>query len=103
MTLDEVVTREAIERIDLLKVDVEGAEADVLAGGHTTLASGAVAAVLFEVSTPQTEALGHEPGAAFEELHAARYIVHELEQDGSLGRVVGGPRGVYANYVAVRA
>jgi hypothetical protein len=39
VTLDEVVARHGIGTVDLLKVDVEGAESDVLAGGRATLAT----------------------------------------------------------------
>lgn len=102
VTLDKYAPRHGLGRIDLLKVDVEGAEADVLAGARATLASGRVGAVLFEVSKPQTEALGHGPGAAFEELHAAGFAVHDLEPDGVPGRVVAEPATRYANYVALR-
>lgn len=103
VTLDEYLSERAIERVDLLKVDVEGAEADVLAGGRETLAEARVGAVLFEVSLPQTEALGHDPADPFEELHALSYAVHELEPDGSPGRTVTEPQRPYANYVALRA
>ena len=103
ITLDEYTAERGIERIDLLKVDVEGAEADVLAGGRTTLAAGAVAAVLFEVSKPQTEALGHDPADAFEELRAAGFSVHALEPDGRPGAEAAEPGPRYANYVALRA
>ncbi len=36
-TVDAVCDRQGIERIDLLKVDVEGAEVDVLRGAHAML------------------------------------------------------------------
>lgn len=102
VTLDEYVARQTIDRIALLKVDVEGAEADVLAGARATLASGRVGAVLFEASQPQIEALGHDPAAAFELLQEAGLSVHALEPDGSVGRPVAEPEVRYANYVALR-
>lgn len=36
-TLDEAATELAVERIDLLKIDVEGAEMEVLQGGNNTI------------------------------------------------------------------
>lgn len=102
LTLDEYVARQAIERIDLLKVDVEGAEVDVLEGARATLASRRVGAVLFEASRPQIEALGHDPASAFEALREAGLTVRSLEPDGSPGRHASRPEARYANYIALR-
>jgi len=48
-TLDEVVEQLGVRGIDLLKIDVERAEADVLAGGTRTLSSHRVDCVLAEL------------------------------------------------------
>ncbi|PLK27384.1 FkbM family methyltransferase [Novosphingobium sp. TH158] len=48
VTGDEFVEGNDIERISVLKIDVEGMEADCLAGFERTFARGAVAAVQFE-------------------------------------------------------
>jgi FkbM family methyltransferase len=45
---DDYVTEQAIDRIDLLKLDVEGAEGDVLHGLARTFERGAIGAVQFE-------------------------------------------------------
>lgn len=47
-TLDQFVREEGIDRIDLLKIDVEGAEMKVLAGARDTLAEGRIAVIQFE-------------------------------------------------------
>jgi len=47
-TLDEYCSTAGIERIDLLKIDVEGHELDVLAGGSKLLQSGGIRLVQFE-------------------------------------------------------
>lgn len=47
-TLDRISERQQINRIDLLKVDVEGHELAVLQGARDLFASGAIAAVQFE-------------------------------------------------------
>jgi FkbM family methyltransferase len=100
-TLDDYATKHQIERIDLLKVDVEGAEADVFAGSRSLLASRRVSVVLFEVSLVQTEALGHAAAAAFKELESAGFVVCALEQDGSVRSRAIEPLRRYANYVAL--
>jgi hypothetical protein len=47
-TLDNYCCHAGIERIDLLKVDVEGHELDVLAGGRQMFERGRVSIVMFE-------------------------------------------------------
>jgi FkbM family methyltransferase len=50
VTLDSYVERERIERVDLIKVDVEGAEALVFKGASRLLASDAAPIVFFELN-----------------------------------------------------
>ena len=47
-TVDEVRAAQAVEFIDLMKIDVEGGELDVLRGGRQAFADGAVGMVQFE-------------------------------------------------------
>lgn len=47
-TVDEVCAEEAVQNIDLLKLDAEGAEALVLAGAQRMLAEGRIDRVVFE-------------------------------------------------------
>lgn len=98
-TVDHFCAESRIERIDFLKIDVEGAEADVIRGASRMLSERRVGIVLFEVSLPQTLSLGHEPCDAFAELEAHEYRSFELRDD---GRPVarGNEQPEYANYVA---
>jgi FkbM family methyltransferase len=48
VTLDEFVARERIARVDLMKVDVEGAELLVFRGGHRLLARPDAPVILYE-------------------------------------------------------
>jgi FkbM family methyltransferase len=50
VTLDSYVARERIERVDLIKVDVEGAETLVFKGASRLLASDAAPIVFFELN-----------------------------------------------------
>ena len=50
VTLDEFCAAEGVERIDFLKVDVEGHELAVLQGGHKMISSGNVLRIQFEYS-----------------------------------------------------
>lgn len=100
VTLDEYAERNRIERIDLLKIDVEGAEPDVLAGATGLLQARRVGSILFEVSLPQLESLGHEPTEPFSRLAAAGYTSRRVAADGSLGPPATRAEERYANYVA---
>lgn len=48
-TLDEFLTQYGIEKIDLLKIDVQGAEYRVLQGGATALAAGRIRVLYLEI------------------------------------------------------
>jgi FkbM family methyltransferase len=48
VTLDEVIAQYSIDRVDLLKLDVEGAELAALRGAQASLANGVIRAVGFE-------------------------------------------------------
>jgi FkbM family methyltransferase len=54
-TLDEACAAEGIEAIDFLKIDVEGAEIDVLQGGRSMLDRGAVHFIQFEFGFRQVD------------------------------------------------
>lgn len=54
-TLDEVCRLEGIDAIDFLKIDVEGAELDVLQGGRSLLDSGRVRFIQFEFGFRQVD------------------------------------------------
>ena len=98
-TLDTHCDRHGIERIDLLKIDVEGAELDVLRGGRNLLGARRVGVILFEVSLPQTTALGRAPADVFGELESYGYRSYELDAEGRPTPRRPEPLE-YANYVA---
>jgi FkbM family methyltransferase len=57
-TLDAITTRLALPRIDFIKIDVEGAEANVIAGGSATLKA-MQPIMLMELSDRALRAQGH--------------------------------------------
>jgi FkbM family methyltransferase len=57
-TLDAYAAEAAIERIDLLKVDVEGAEERVLRGARGLLEAGRVSAIVLELSDNTLDSFG---------------------------------------------
>jgi FkbM family methyltransferase len=48
-TLDDFLTQQGIERVDLLKIDVQGAEYRVLQGGASSLSAGRVRVLYLEI------------------------------------------------------
>jgi FkbM family methyltransferase len=102
ITLDGYCADRGVERIDLLQLDVEGAELEVLEGASGLLDAGAIERVLFEVSVPQLEAHGHPPAEIFERLATAGFTCHPLAPGGGLGEPAAQPTGTWANYAALR-
>jgi FkbM family methyltransferase len=82
-TLDDYAAAAGIERIDLLKVDVEGAEPRVLAGAAGLLAERRVAAALVEVAGPTLAAFGATAAELLELLDDHGLRPHVVE-DGRL-------------------
>jgi FkbM family methyltransferase len=103
LTLDAYAASAGLEQIALLKVDVEGAEPEVLEGAGGLLERGAVHAILFEVSLPQAESLGHDAREPFAQLDRLGYECRRIEADGSPGARVERAVERYANYVAFPA
>jgi FkbM family methyltransferase len=62
-TLDDCMREWRIDRIDLMKIDVEGAEPLVLAGGAKCLAGGVVRHAMIEVNGPRLTEAGAGPDA----------------------------------------
>ena len=69
-TLDDCVRTWRIGCIDLMKIDVEGAEPQVLAGGADTLARGIVRHAMIEVNGPRLTEAGSSPAALAQRLEA---------------------------------
>lgn len=55
-TIDETVREHAVERVDFMKMDVEGNELGVLRGARKSLEAGKIRALAFEFGSPQINA-----------------------------------------------
>ena len=96
-TIDELLTRKGIERVDLLKIDVEGAEPEVFAGAAESLARGAIERIVFEISRAPLLRMGHRIEDVFRPLREAGYSIRSFEGK----EIVGVPEWSFANLVAV--
>ena len=100
VALDAYCERCDIERLALLKVDVEGAEGRVLAGAQGLLARGAIDVLLIEVSDNTLEHASETARALLARLEEVGMRPHVIED----GRVrpfrVAGRLGTLANVIA---
>jgi FkbM family methyltransferase len=67
-TLDDCLAEWQLDRIDLLKVDVEGYEPRVFAGGEQALVQGQIRAILCEFNDPWLQLAGSNAQALYERL-----------------------------------
>ena len=82
-TLDTVAEQQGITRLDLLKMDVEGAEEPVLGGGRALL-SRSRPTILFETNPGAARRLGLAPDGAWQALAKLGYRFFSLRPKGIL-------------------
>jgi FkbM family methyltransferase len=78
--LDEVCDEEKVERIDLLKLDVEGSELDVLRGAERLLSRGAIEVIQFEFGGCNIDSRTFLRD--FFSLLGGRYRIYRIVRDG---------------------
>lgn len=104
-TLDEFVASAGITQIALLKVDVEGYESLVFAGGSDTIRRIRPGVIYFEVCPPITVEAGFDPAQPAMMLTEAGYSLFRLDPDGHLLPALASEIRTleYANWVALPA
>jgi FkbM family methyltransferase len=81
-TLDEVVAGEGLERVDMVKIDVEGFETAVLGGAHDTLRIHRPV-LLIEAYDPSLREAGSSVDELLRLLRDAGYVVSEFGASGT--------------------
>jgi FkbM family methyltransferase len=107
-TLAQVFEEHAVDRtVDFLKVDVEGAEADVLAGGDFERFRPRV--VIVEATVPGTSVPAHEPWEAAMLEAGYQFVLFDglnrfyvRQEDGELAPLLSAPANVFDDYVEHR-
>ena len=98
-TLDDSVDRERLDRLDVLKIDVEGAELEVVRGGASTIERFRPV-LLLEVSRVCLQAAGSSEILLLE--HLSRWYRFELVQRNGRSRPIEIDQiGVYQNLLCV--
>ncbi len=89
MTLDDFLTREPLEQIHLIKIDVEGYEPRVLAGMAETLKAHPKIAMIIEYCPENLRLAGEIPEALLEQIAGLGFELYILQEDGSCEKVTG--------------
>jgi FkbM family methyltransferase len=79
VTLDEDLAGRGIQKVDLLKVDVEGAELSVLVGAAKVLSSAARPTIILELNPATLRDADSDSAAIIGWLHASGYQTRNLE------------------------
>ena len=82
VTLDEIISH---QRLDLLKIDVQGFEIEVLLGAQKTLQANPAITIVFEFWPYGLRQAGHRPNELWDLLQEAGFSIAALAQDGRLG------------------
>lgn len=85
VTLDSYCESQGINRIDFLKIDVEGMEPAVLEGAANLLAQRRVGVALLEVCPVNLRSAGLDTDTLFRTIQATGYNACELLDDGHVG------------------
>jgi len=85
VSLDDYCRHQGIERIDLLKLDVEGMEPLALQGARSFLQGRRIAALLVEICPVNLKGLGLAVNDLCREFEAVGYTPYELEPSGAVG------------------
>jgi FkbM family methyltransferase len=99
--LDDALDAEAIDKVDVVKVDVEGAEADVLAGMSRGLAAGRYRYVIVECHPEALQARGVTVTEAVAPLTRAGYRLWTIDHSPRLHRLAAVGRAAAAELLSV--
>jgi FkbM family methyltransferase len=85
MPVDDFLAAQGIKQVDLVKMDIEGAEIGALRGMKHTIANSPNLVLIMEYNPQALKAFGHEPVAALNEVQSLGFTKMEaIEGDGRL-------------------
>ncbi|MAT99146.1 MAG: hypothetical protein CL608_18525 [Anaerolineaceae bacterium] len=90
--VDDFLATRGIQQVDLVKMDIEGAEIGALRGMQQTIANSPNLKLVMEYNPQALKAFGHEPIAALNEVQAFEFNQMEaIEADGRLTNLTHQP------------
>ena len=101
VSLDEFLKRAGVHRVHFIKLDVEGAELDVLQGAQRTLETNPRPTLLVEVFDVRTRPWGYRAKEIVRFLYAAGYDWFSIRGDGTIQAVPPNLESYDANLVAI--
>ncbi|MDI9238832.1 FkbM family methyltransferase [Lysobacter sp. LF1] len=99
-TLDAYLVQNPVQRLDLIKIDIEGAELPCLVGARETI-SRYLPHLIVEVQAASARAAGYEQSAILEELATHGYTFRRLTIAGATDPVEVGTLHEYQNVLCV--
>ncbi len=85
VAIDDCLDQLGFERVDIVKMDIEGAELGALRGMRRTIANSPGLALVMEYNPSALKAFGHEPVSALDEARRLGFgQIEAIEADGSL-------------------
>lgn len=100
IALDSFCQEQNIEFIDYLKLDVEGAESDVIQGISNLLKNKKIGFLQFEISQKMLEGMNHTAQETFDLLIEQGYECHRIQSTGQIGEEAIDSNSFYENYIA---
>ena len=100
-TLDELLAQSRIDRVDFVKIDVEGGELDVLRGARELLERAPRPVILCEVLEQRTRPWGYPARLIVEHLAQRGFVWFDLNENAQLAIIEGEHSEYHGNFVAV--
>jgi FkbM family methyltransferase len=102
IALDTFLTANKIDKVDFIKIDVEGAEPLVLKGMQQIVSNSPNLKMLIEYNPIALQAGGHEPLELLSTLSEMGFVSKQIFPGGTLGEIHLSPGG-YANLFCIRS
>lgn len=103
-TLDTYVEEKSIDHVDLIKMDIEGAELLALRGGEHLLSQAHAPVIVLEMSSKNTRGFGYTVLDIWEYLEHLRYAIYYFDRRGNICGLAEPPLGSpkRENFVAIK-